>query len=66
MEELILKERETREKLVDIINKSGLPAVMLKPILKEILEQINLLEQKEYVQAKIKKHIGGIHKGEQK
>ena len=66
MEELILKERETREKLVDIINKSGLPAIMLKPILKEILEQINLLEQKEYVQAKNKKLIGGIYKGEQK
>ena len=57
MEKLILKERETREKLVDIINKSGLPAIIIKPILKEILEQINILEQKQYNQAMIKKEL---------
>lgn len=57
MEKLILKERETREKLVDIINKSGLPAIIIKPILKEILEQINILEQKQYNQAMLKKEL---------
>lgn len=48
MDELIVKERETRENLVKLINESGLPAFAIKPILKEIFEQLNLLEQQQY------------------
>ena len=51
MEELILKERETKQKLVDLINTSGLPAFILKPILKEMLEQLNIVEEAQYNQA---------------
>ena len=52
MEELILKERETKEKLIEIINNSNLPAFILKPILKDLFEQTNLIEAQQYEQAK--------------
>ena len=48
MDELILKEKETKENLVKIINESGLPAMILKPMLKEFLEQLNIVEQQQY------------------
>ena len=51
MDELILKERETREKVVELINNSGLPAVMLKPIFKEMYDQISNAEVQQYNQA---------------
>ncbi len=50
VEELILKERKTREDLVQVVNNAGLPAFILKPILKDLFEQINLLEQQQYEQ----------------
>lgn len=52
MEELILKERETREKLVELVNNSQLPAILLKPMFKEMLEQLNIIEENQYIQAK--------------
>lgn len=48
MDELIIKEREFKEKLVQVINESGLPAFIIKPILKEIFEQASVLEQQQY------------------
>lgn len=51
MEEIILRERETKEKIMNAINESQLPAVLLKSILKEFLEQIVVLEQKQYEKA---------------
>ena len=51
MEELILKERETREKIVELINSSGLPAIILKPIIKEMYDQISDAEIQQYNQA---------------
>ena len=48
MEELILKEREIKEELIKIINNSGLPAFILKSIIKEFLEQLNILSDQEY------------------
>lgn len=51
MEEFILKERETKEKIMTAINQSNLPAVTVKAILKEFLEQIIVLEQQQYQQA---------------
>lgn len=52
MEEIILKEREVREQIVQIINKSGLPAVMLKPIFKDFFETLNNAEAQQYEQAR--------------
>lgn len=52
MEELIIKERKTKEALITIINESGLPALILKPILKELLEQIIMLEPQQYEQSR--------------
>lgn len=51
MDELILKERETKEKIVELINNSNLPAVMIRPILEEMLRQISIVEEKQYEQA---------------
>lgn len=48
LDKLILKERETKEKIVQIINESELPAFILKPIFKDILEQINQIEMEQY------------------
>lgn len=55
MDELILKEREFKKNIVNMINTSGMPAFILKPIIKELFEQLNLLEQKQYEDACIKK-----------
>lgn len=51
MDELIIKEREFKEKLVQLINESQLPAFVIKPTLKEMFEQVNVLEQQQYEQA---------------
>lgn len=52
MNELILKERKFKEDMVNVINNAGLPAFMLKPFIKELLEQLDVLEQKQYEEAK--------------
>ena len=54
MDELIIKEREFKEKLVQLINESQLPAFVIKPMLKEMFEQVNVLEQQQYEQKKEK------------
>lgn len=51
MEDLIIKEREFKENLVKTVNESKLPAFIMKSVLKEMLEQINLLEIQQYNQA---------------
>lgn len=51
MEELIVKEREFREKLAQVVNESGLSAFIIKLILKELFEQVMVLEQQQYEQA---------------
>lgn len=56
MEDLILKEHEIKEKLIDLINSSELPAFILKPIIKELYEQLNVLAKSQYEEAvKLKK-----------
>lgn len=51
MEEIILMKREFEEKLVKLINESNLPAFILKPIIKDLFEQLNMLEQQQLEQA---------------
>ena len=51
MEEVILMKKEFEENLVELINESKLPAFILKPIIKDLLEQLNLLEQQQLEQA---------------
>lgn len=51
MEDFILKERETKEKIIKAINESNLPALTIKAMLKEFLEQVVLLEKQQYEQA---------------
>ena len=51
MEEIILKERKFREDFVELINSSNLPAFILKPILKEMYDQVSDIEVQQYNQA---------------
>lgn len=51
MEEVILIKKEFEEKLVKLINESNLPAFILKPIIKDLFEQLNILEQQQLEQA---------------
>lgn len=51
MDELILKEREFKENMVDMINASGMPAFILKNIIKELYDQLNIIEQQQYEEA---------------
>lgn len=65
MEEIILKEREVREKIVETINNSGLPAFVLKNIIKELYDQLSNIEQQQYEEAlKIKENKKSKNKGE--
>lgn len=52
MEEVIIKERQLRENISKVINDAKLPAIIIKPILKEYYEQIAILEQQQYEQAR--------------
>jgi hypothetical protein len=61
MEELILKEREIRGRLAQIINESNLPAFILLGIAKDLIKELEQEEQRQYnvayttMQKKIKK-----------
>lgn len=54
MEELIIKNQELKEILVKDINSSQLPAFAIKNILKDLLEQISIIEKTQLEEAKIK------------
>lgn len=49
--DLIIKERELREKIAEMINTSGLPAFVLKPIMQDFFNQLNVLEERQYQEA---------------
>lgn len=51
MEELILKERKIREDIVNAINDANLPAFILKPIIKELYDEIIALDNEQYAEA---------------
>lgn len=51
MEEVILIKKEFEEKLVKLINESNLPAFILKPIIKDLFDQLNILDQQQLEQA---------------
>ena len=48
---LILKVKDLENRMVATINNAGIPAFIIKPIIEKILNQLNILEQQEYVQA---------------
>ena len=43
---------ETKEKIVKVINESGLPPFLLEPILKNLYDQISILKQQELEKSK--------------
>lgn len=48
MEELIIKEREFRMELVNLVNNSNLPAFIMKSTLKEILQEVTEVANRDY------------------
>lgn len=52
MEELIIKEKETKEELVKLLQNSQLPAFILKPMIADIYSQLNNEYERQYNQAK--------------
>lgn len=48
MEELIIKEREFRMGLVNLVNNSNLPAFIMKSTLKEILQEVTEIANQDY------------------
>lgn len=51
MNDLILKNREVKEKIIKIINSSNLPAFILRSILKDLFEELELFDNEEYSKA---------------
>ncbi len=51
MEELIIKEAEYREKIAQLTNEMNLPAFILKPVIKDLYDQLCNIEQEQYRQA---------------
>lgn len=48
MEEIIIKQRQTRLRLMAVIDEAELPACILTPILKDLYEEIKALEEPQY------------------
>lgn len=48
MEELIIKEREFRMGLVNLVNNSNLPTFIMKSTLKEILQEVTEIANQDY------------------
>lgn len=48
MEELIIKEKEFRMGLVNLVNNSNLPAFIMKSTLKEILQEVTEIANQDY------------------
>ena len=62
---IILKLEETRQRMAEVINTSDLPPSLLKPIIKDIYEEINFLYNQELEEAK-KKQAEEDNKEEEK
>ena len=52
MEELIVKEKELRDKIGKDIQESNLPAMMVLPIIKDALTQLQQIYEMQYNQSK--------------
>lgn len=63
MDELILKERKLREDIESLINDSKLPAILLKPMAMDLLNQIETLEQIQFKNALANKDRGDSTNG---
>lgn len=48
MDELIIKERKFKENIVELINQANLPAMIISPVIQDVLGQLQVLEQQQY------------------
>lgn len=49
--DLIILERQTKEKIAEIINTSNLPAFVLKSMMQDFFNQLNIIGEKQYQEA---------------
>ena len=47
--DLIILERQTKEKIAEIINTSNLPAFVLKSMMQDFFNQLNIIGEKQYL-----------------
>ena len=66
VENLILRKQQLEENLVELINKSGLPAFVISPILKELCTQTIMQEQQQLDLAMQRKKEAEAKKAEAK
>ena len=62
---LNLKLKEIKEQIANIINQANLPAYILKPIVKEFYNRLEILEQQELIQAE-KEYQNSLNKQKNK
>lgn len=48
---IIVREKEVRQQIMQIINESNLPAFIVRTILKDYYEQLEPIEQQQYQEA---------------
>ena len=51
MDEILVQEQELRKKIADLLNEANLPAIVVEPILKDVLQEVILIKQQQYAQA---------------
>jgi hypothetical protein len=51
MDDILVREQELRMKMADLINEAHLPAIVIEPILKDILQEVTIIKQQQYMNA---------------
>lgn len=51
MDEILVQEQELRKKIADLLNEANLPAIVVEPILKDVLQEVVLIKQQQYANA---------------
>lgn len=51
MDEILIQEQELRKKIAELINEANLPAIVVEPILKDVLQEVVLIKQQQYANA---------------
>ena len=66
MEDIIIKQAELKKDISEVINKAKLPAFIITPILKDLLEQVSIAEVQQYNKAVEKREKKNKEKSEEK
>lgn len=53
MDELLIKQKKLGEQIASLINSANLPAFIIKPVIKDLFDQLDKIEEEQYRQALI-------------